>query len=238
MQNPIEFRTGVIRPVECVKEGFELIKSDYWLLFAVSLVGGLIGGVTMYILFGAMVCGIFYTYLKKIDGLPVTFDDLWKGMQYIGPGLIVTLVVVVPLFAYYIWVYLTLVAALLAGASLGEAGAVVGLVGAIVLDVVIVIVLVCFHTLLMFAFPLIVDRNLGAIEAMKVSARAVLKNMGGVVGMIAVNMGLALLGVVTCGIGMYFIVPIMMAGNVMAYRRVFPSLQNAGGYGQPQNFYR
>ncbi len=42
-----QFRTGVISPIECVKEGFELIKKDYWLLFAIGLVGGLIGGATM-----------------------------------------------------------------------------------------------------------------------------------------------------------------------------------------------
>jgi hypothetical protein len=238
MQNPTDFRVGVIRPIECVKEGFEHIKSDYWLLFAVTLVGALIGGVTMYVLFGAMVCGVFYTYLKKIDGFPVTFDDLWKGMQYIGPGLIVTLVIIVPLIIYYIWVYISLVGALVAGASLGDSGAIVGLIAAVVIDVVIVVLLVCFHTLLMFTFPLIVDRGLGPIQAMKVSARAVLKNMGGVVGMIGVNFALVMVGYAALCVGVYFVIPIMMAGNVMAYRRVFPSLQNAGGYGQPQNFYR
>ena len=95
-----EFRTGVISPVECVKEGFERIKKDYWLLFAISLVGALIGGATMYILLGAMACGMFYAYLNAIDGKPVVFDDLWKGMNYFGPGLVVTLLIFVPAIAY------------------------------------------------------------------------------------------------------------------------------------------
>ena len=43
MMNGDQFNRGAIRPVECVKEGWELIKNDYWLLFAVALVGGLIG---------------------------------------------------------------------------------------------------------------------------------------------------------------------------------------------------
>jgi len=177
-----EFKTGVINPVECVKEGFELIKKDYWLLFGISLVGGLIGGFTMYILFGAMICGTFYCYLKAIDGKAVVFDDLWKGMNYFGPGLVVTLFIVVPLIVFYIWMYASLFGAMIAGAQLGEAG-MMGLVGGtIILDILIVIAMVCFHTLLMFSFPLIVDRNLGAIDAMKTSARAVWKNLGGVVG--------------------------------------------------------
>ena len=66
-----EFNTGVIRPIECVREGWELIKNEYWLMFAISLVGGLLAGVTVYVLLGAMICGIFGCYLKKIDGEPV-----------------------------------------------------------------------------------------------------------------------------------------------------------------------
>jgi hypothetical protein len=61
-----EIQTGVIRPVECMKEGWELIKQDYWIFFAITLVGFLIGGISMYILVGAMFCGIFYCYLQKI----------------------------------------------------------------------------------------------------------------------------------------------------------------------------
>ena len=68
-----EFTTGQIHPIECVKEAWSLIKDDYWLLFAISIVGAMIGGITMYVLIGAMVCGIFGCYLKKIDGGKVAF---------------------------------------------------------------------------------------------------------------------------------------------------------------------
>lgn len=220
-----EFRTGVINPVECVKEGFELIKKDYWLLFAMALVGGIIGGVTMYVLAGAMICGIMIAYLKAIDGKPVVFDDLWKGMNYFGPGLVVILLIVVPAFAYYIFVYITLIAAMLGGAQGGEAGMVGALVVIGVIDLIVLIAMVCFHTLLTFSFPLIVDRNLGAIEAMKTSARAVWHNLGGIAGMVVVNFVLLFLGYLALCIGLYFVIPIMIAGNVVAYRRVFPSLE-------------
>ena len=219
-----EFRTGVISPVECVKEGFERIKRDYWLLFAISLVGGLIGGFTMYILLGAMLCGIYYACLKAIDGKPVEFDDLWKGMNYFGPSLVVILIAIVPTFAVYIFVYLTFVAAIVAGAQAGQAGLIGSLVVIGLIDLAIVIAMICFHTLLTFSFPLIVDRNLGAVDAIKTSARAVWGNLGGVVGLVVVNMVLMFLGGAACGIGMYFVMPIMMAGNAAAYRRVFPPL--------------
>ncbi len=34
-----EFNTGVIRPVECMKEGWELIKDEYWLFLGITFVG-------------------------------------------------------------------------------------------------------------------------------------------------------------------------------------------------------
>lgn len=224
MQN-IEFTTGQIRAIECVKEGFELIKRDYWLLFAIGFVGGLIGGVTMYVLAGAMIAGIFIAYLNVIDGRPVVFDDLWKGMKYLGQGLILILILVVPAIVYYLFVYFTLVAAVFGGnAAGGETGMMGALVVAGIVDLVVLIAMVCFHTLLSFSFPLLVDRNLNAVDAMKTSARAVWQNLSGVAGMVAVNFGLVFVGYLAFCIGLYFVIPIMIAANVVAYRKVFPAL--------------
>ena len=228
-----EFRTGVINPIECVKEGFERIKQDYWLLFAILLVGAIIGGVTMYILGGAMFCGIFYAYIKAIDGKRVVFDDLWKGMEFFGPGLVVVLFMVVPAIGYYIFAYITIVAAVFGGAQAGEAGLVGALVIVGIIDLAVLIAMVSFHTLLTFALPLIVDRRLGAIDAMKTSARAVWANLGGVAGLIVVNIGLGILGYLALCVGIYFVIPIIIAGNVAAYRRVFPSLDSRPNMAPP-----
>jgi hypothetical protein len=228
-----EFRTGVIRPVECVKEGFELIKKDYWLLFAIGLVGGLIGGATMYILAGAMICGIMFSYLKAIDGKQVTFDDLWKGMNYFGSGLAVIAVIIIPVIVFYIFMYVSLLGAMIGGSQAGEAGLVGGLVLVGFIDLIFLIVMVSFHTLLTFSFPLIVDRNLGAMDAMKTSARAVWQNLAGVAGLVVVNFALVFVGYLALCIGLYFIIPIMIAGNVVAYRRVFPSLETRPNFNPP-----
>ena len=64
----------------------------------ISIVGALIGGVSMYVLIGAMVCGIFTCYLKKIDGgKPVLIDDLWLGFKFFRPSLGLTIAVVLPI---------------------------------------------------------------------------------------------------------------------------------------------
>jgi hypothetical protein len=217
-----QFQTGVIKPIECAKEGWALIKDDYWILFAVSLVGGIIGGVTFFVLFGAMVCGMFYCYLRKIDTGRAAFDDLWKGFQWWLPGLIVTLFIVVPLFVVYGIIYVPVIMAVVMGSKLSQDELLMMIIGAAAVDLIFVVIMVCFHTLLMFAYPLIVDRGLGAMAAISTSARAVLKNLGGMVGLLLVNFGLALLGQLACGVGMYFVMPVLMAANVVAYRKVFP----------------
>ena len=98
--------------------------------------------------------------------------------------------------------------------------------GAIAVDLVVIVIMVCFHTLLMFAFPLIVDRNLGAIEAMKTSAAAVWQNLAGVAGLYGVGFVLSLAGALACGIGTYFVIPIILAGNLVAFRKIFPKTES------------
>ncbi|HTK25001.1 MAG TPA: hypothetical protein VL327_00450 [Pyrinomonadaceae bacterium] len=225
-----EFRTGVIKPVECVKEGFELIKSDYWILFAATFVAALIGAFSLYILMGAMACGLFYLYLRKIDGDPISFDDLWKGFGWWLPGFFLMLFFIVPSIIVYGIIYVPVIMAAVMGQNLSQDELVGLLVGAAAVDLVFIVLMVCFHTLLMFSFPLMVDRNLGVIKAITTSARAVLKNMGGVVGLILVNFGLMLLGELAICIGIYFVIPVLVAGNVVAYRRVFPRTASYQGY--------
>ncbi len=230
--NQAEFNTHVIRPVECFKEGWELIKSDYWLLFAISIVGGLIGGFSMYILLGAMCCGIYYCFLQKIDTGFVSFDSLWKGFSYLLPGLIVTVFIVVPLLIVYGIIYVPIILAAVMGSKLSQDEFMGLFFGAIAIDAVFLVIMVCFHTLLMFSFPLIIDRQLSGFQAMKLSARAVLKNLSGVAGLIGISFLLMIPGVLTCGLGIYFIMPVMFAGFMVAYRKVFPPLKDQY-YAQP-----
>ncbi|HSK73726.1 MAG TPA: hypothetical protein VK892_18660 [Pyrinomonadaceae bacterium] len=220
------FNTGVIKPIECVKEAWEGIKDEYWLLFAIGLVGALIGGVSLYVLLGAMACGIYYAYLKKIDGKTVSLDDLWKGFSYFMPSLLVTAVIVIPMIIVYGMIYVPVIIAAVMGPKLSSEEFMALFFGALAIDLVFIVIMVCFHTLLMFSFPLIVDRNLSGMQAMKTSARAVWKNLGGVGGLIVVNLVLTFLGALACGIGIYFVIPILIAANAVAYRKVFPAPGN------------
>ena len=225
-----EFTTGQIRALDCVKEAWALIKDDYWLLFAISIVGAIIGGITFYVLIGSMICGIFGCYLKKIDGERVAFDDLWKGFKFFWPSLLVTVAFVVPIVFFMAVMFATIYLPLITAAVMGDkanGGAILGtFLAGIVLDIVIAVIMICIHSLLIFSFPLIIDRRLSSWDAMKLSVRAVLKNIGGIGGMVAVNFLLALAGEAAFCIGIYLVIPIITAANLVAYRKVFPHPAN------------
>jgi hypothetical protein len=219
-------KTGVIRPVECVKEGWELIKDQYWLLFGITIVGAMLGGASMYILLGAMLCGIFYCYIRVIDGKPLKFDDLFKGFGYFSPSILLVVIIILPTILVMAIIYVPIVITALMGTRLSEDEMTTMLVGSFAIDFVVIVLMTCFHTLLMFAFPLLVDRNLSAWDAIKTSMRAVWLNLGGVTGLIGVGILLNIVGLLLCVVGVYFTIPIIIAGNVVAYRKVFPAIEN------------
>jgi hypothetical protein len=229
----IEFRTGVIRPVECYKEGWELIKDQYWLLLGITIVGMLIGGASMYILLGAMMCGIYYCYFQKIDGKPVNFEGLFKGFDYFLPSLILILIIMVPSIVVFAGIYIPFIMAAVMGSNLSQEEFMVLLVSVLAVELIFALIMVCLHTLLLFSFPLIIERNLSAWQSIKVSARAVLKNLSGVAGLIAVGFAVGMVGYLLLCIGIYLAIPIIFAANAVAYRKVFPPIKTENQHFPP-----
>ena len=106
-------------------------------------------------------------------------------------------------------------------------------------DIVFTIFMVCLHTLIIFSFPLIVDKKLSAFQAMKTSARAVWANLGGVAGLFGVGFVLCFLGMAAACVGIYFVIPLMMGANTLAYRKIFPSgIENPNLNPPAPNYYQ
>jgi uncharacterized membrane protein len=236
--NPVEYRSGVIKPIECYKEAWELIKNHFWLLLGVVFVGGLIGGASMYILFGAMSCGIYYCYLKVIDRQNFKFEDLFKGFNYWLPGLLVGLLFIVPMLILYAIIYVPTLVAIAANPRIKPDELLVIMGASFAFDLVFTFFMVCLHTLIIFSFPLIVDKNLSAMQAIKVSAKAVWANLKGVAGLFGVGFILCLIGMAAFCLGIYFVVPLMMGANTVAYRKIFPSGENPNLNPPPPNYYQ
>src|SRR5258705_1275646 len=92
-----DFRVGVIQPVECIKEGWALIKDQYWLFLGLTIVTMIIGGAVPIVLMGPMMVGLFLCLFEKMARRPVEFGLLFKGFDHFVPGLVVTAIKVIPI---------------------------------------------------------------------------------------------------------------------------------------------
>ena len=237
--NPTEFNRGVISPMECIKEGWALIKDQYWLFFGITLVGLLIGGAIPVVLLGPMMVGIFLCLQERQRNQPVEFGLLFKGFDLFVPSLIVAVLKMIPIFIilipYYIFVF-AMMAAMPRGRpspddSQGFVFAFLGM--ELLFAAVIITVSIVVEMFFMFAFPLVADRKMSGLDAVKLSFRAGRANLGGILGLMLLNALFVILGMLACIIGVYFYFPIAIASQAIAYRRVFPDIGQFGQYPPP-----
>ena len=72
-----------------------------------------------------------------------------------------------------------------------------------------------------FVYPLIVDRKLSAIDAIKLSFRAALSNFWRLLGMVLLTSLMSVVGVLACYVGAFLVMPISYAAIAKAYEQVF-----------------
>jgi hypothetical protein len=221
----------MIAPLECIKEGWALIKDRYWLFFGITLVGMLIGGAVPIVLLGPMMVGIFLCLFDKQRGRPVEFGTLFKGFDYFLPSLIVTVLKVIPIIILMVPFYLIMFAVMMTRMPRGEPNPdempafMFTFFGVeIVFVLILMVVGIAIELFFMFAFPLVADRKLSGIDAVKLSFEACKANIGGVLGLLLLNTLFAIVGVLCCFVGVYFYLPVAFASYAVAYRRVFPEV--------------
>ena len=224
-----EFRTGVIKPVECIKEGWALIKDQYWLFFGISVVGMLVGSAFAIVLMGPMMVGIFLCLLQKQQKQPVDFGMLFKGFDLFVPGLIVTVLKMIPMIIlmvpYYIFVVATMIGTMPRERNPTPEDSQLFVFSFVGLELgffaCILIVSIIVEIFFMLAYPLIADRRMSGLDAVKLSFRAAKANFGGIVGLLLLNGLFGFVGFLCCFVGVYFYLPVAFASHAIAYRRIF-----------------
>jgi uncharacterized membrane protein len=224
--------------MECMKSGWALIKGEYWLFLGITVVGILVGSaVPLGILMGPMMCGIYLCLLSRMRGERIEFGLLFKGFDFFGDALIAALVHVIPIlaillplgFGFSIGLTIFLPQAGSRRSSYDPSALITFIIAMGVVFVIACVIVMALSALFMFTYPLIVDRKLSGLEAVKTSARAVMANFGGVLGLFMLNMLLSIVGVLFCYVGAFLVMPIGIAAWAIAYRQVFPAPQTYGG---------
>ncbi len=221
------FRRGAVQPVECLKRGWNLIRDQYWLFFGMSLVALLLGSFVPFgILLGPLMCGIYLSLFQLRRGERVEFGNLFKGFDYFGESIIATLIHYVPMvmviLPFYIVLYAGMFLMMPRQGSEPDPASLFGFLAVLfVLMLVMMVLIILISVIFTFSYPLIVDRKLPGIEAVKLSARAALANFGPLLGLLLLNGVLNFAGLLLCFVGIYLVFPINFAAIAVAYEQVF-----------------
>ena len=186
---------------------------------------------------GVLFCGIYTALSRKASGEIANFGDLFAGFQKIQSCLIVAIVLSGIQFVIAL-------VTLLGGAAVGfSAGlgmltkdgklnpAVFGGLFLVILVFVIFTFLInlIISALTAFVYPLISEHNLSGGQALMLSAKSGLANIGGLILLLLLLILIAVGGVLVCFVGIFFVAPIISATMFAAYQSVF---------GKSQDFYQ
>ena len=230
MTENIEFNRGAINAGECLSDGWNLVKQNYWVFFGILLVGTLIISCLPIInlfLIGPIACGFYYVMLRQYRGEQVEFGMMFKGFEHFVPAFVVGLISMIPGVLSYVLQLIEVVMKISAISVAGDSDAAPGVFAAVSVVFLLVRLLLAAIGILLgfflfFAYPLVVDKEIGAIDAIKLSAKAVMGNVGGLILLFLLLFALMLAGFLACFIGLFFVLPIAVAMNTCAYRQVFP----------------
>jgi hypothetical protein len=226
----IPFRRGAVEPVECLKAGWNLVRDEYWLFVGMCAVGMIIGSaVPLGILMGPMMCGLYLAFFRKRRGLPIEFGTLFKGFDYFGQSVVAALLHVIPITAVvvgcYIFLYVGMLATMVAASQAGEEAAPVAMLSFVFIMLlfyaIIMVVVIVISVGFTFAYPLIVDRGVPGLDAVKLSFRAAFANFWRLLGMSFLGALLGIGGVLLCYVGIVLVFPITLSAVAVAYEQVF-----------------
>jgi hypothetical protein len=159
-----------------------------------------------------------------MGGKQVTFETLFKGFDVFLESLVATLIVIVVSMVVMVPLVLLFFLCFVGGAIAADEG------GSPAIPILLLLVGVPFvmavslivSGLFVFVYPLIIDKNMKAVQAVKTSCQAVMGNLMGVFWLLVVYSIFAVLAALACGIGTIFFTPVWLGAMALLYRQIFP----------------
>lgn len=229
------FQRNAVQPIECIKGAWALIKDQYWLFVGLAAVAMLIGSaVPMGILLGPMMCGLHMTFFARMRNQPFEFGLLFKGFDYFGPSLVATLLHVIPIVVIVVPAYLVFYFAFILSIAVQgnepNPAAMLGVMAMFAIFWLVMVIIIVFVSIgFVFSYPLIVDRKMQAMDAIKWSFKAAMANFWRILAMTLLTGLLSFAGLLLCYVGAFLVFPIQYATIAVAYEKVF-------GLSNPEDF--
>lgn len=271
MSPNIIFYPKAVRASDCVSEGLQLIQPNYWTYVLIGLVAILITACIPclnYFLVGPIFAGVFYTLLREMRREPVEFGMMFKGFEKFVPAMVVGLIQSIPeIVGNGIRFTGNFADGFSRGMNRGRGNSEyfsqsmqsssgfpeIALSGGILIFIIIfalaaIVFALAWSITFYFAIPLLAEHDLSIGEAISLSARAGWANWTGLLVLIIFQFLIGIGGVLLLCVGIFFVSPIIYGSKIIAYRQVFPEMnqnfnsepprpdQYGGNYGMPNNF--
>jgi len=229
----IQYQSGAIDAGGCVSNGWALVTGKFGLYIGVGFVTLLLIGCIPFVgslLFGPVLAGFYYIVLRDMRGEPVDFGMMFKGFEKFVPLMVTGLIQAAPSVVATVLQYTVDLRRIVGSGGAPDVnfyqstGDVLAGVSVVIVIFIIVLSLIgiVWSVALQFAIPLILEHDLGVVDALLMSAKAAFSNAGGLILLIILQILIAILGVIALCLGIFVAIPVIYAANVFAYRQVFP----------------
>ncbi|MEO6333710.1 MAG: hypothetical protein ABIO91_01885 [Pyrinomonadaceae bacterium] len=237
--NNVQYVSGAINPGDCVSGAWSLVTRRFGLYIGVGLVTLILIACIPFvgsILFGPVIGGFYYLVLRDARDEPVDFGMMFKGFERFLPLMLAGVIQAAPSLILTVVQYTADIARLVGVSRGGDANfyqpsrdAVFAGISAGIMIVIVVLTLLAavWSVALSFAVPLILEHDLGVVDALLTSAKAAFSNIGGLIVLVILEALVGILGVIALCIGIFVAIPVIYAANVLAYRMVFPYFERS-----------
>ncbi len=234
-----EFNSGAVSASDCISEGWNLFSANAGLYIGFCFLFICVSCILLVInwfLSGPIIAGVYYVLFRQMRGEPIDFGMFFKGFQWFLPTMLIGLLIMVPAIINQVFDMGIRIAQLLTIYNPNEmSGSALALVtfGKLAIGGVMLFGSIIMFIFFTFAIPLVVDKNLGLMDALKTSASAGWANIGGLILLLILEGLVVIVGALACLVGLFAAIPIVWAANAVAYRMVFPDTQNGMNMSPP-----
>lgn len=227
---------GGVRIGDWFNEAFERVKPawvEYFIAGIVVMLCMAVSAVLCYIPYfivgGPLIAGLYVFVAKKMLGMPAEVGDVFKGFRKFTETMLLWLILIGPPLVVMLVVYAGQFAAAMGLGKVGEAlGAVMGCVGCVGIPLFGIIYPLVMGTMMIFAFPMVLFRDMDAMSALRASMAKVKPEFMSFLLLWlacgAVFLVAEIVGLILCLIGILVTIPVAMCVMVMVQLEAFRDL--------------